>query len=87
MIALDWERLIPGHPHAGGRLGTKDDVRNHLAYMEELSAEVKKAQAEGKCTQADIGGIKLPKYAAWGDYERYLAGNVERYCTYHATGK
>jgi hypothetical protein len=29
----------------------------------------------------------MPKYASWGDYERYLAGNVVRYCTYHATEK
>jgi len=53
----------------------------------ELSAEVTKAQAEGKCTEASIGEIKMPKYASWGDYERHLAGNVERYCTFHATEK
>lgn len=23
VLALDWERMIPGHPYAGGRLGTK----------------------------------------------------------------
>jgi hypothetical protein len=62
-------------------------VRNLLAYMNDLSAETKKAQAEGKCTEAGIREIKLPQYAAWGDYERGLAGNVQRYCTYHATGK
>ena len=26
VVALDWERMIPGHPYAGGRLGTKQDV-------------------------------------------------------------
>ena len=55
--------------------------------LEELSAEVTKAQAEGKCTEASIDEIKMPKYASWGDYERYLAGDVERYCPYHATEK
>jgi hypothetical protein len=55
--------------------------------LEELSAEMTKAQAEGKYTEASIGEIKMPKYASWGDYERYLAGNVARYCTYHATEK
>jgi glyoxylase-like metal-dependent hydrolase (beta-lactamase superfamily II) len=87
VLALDWERMIPGHPYAGGRLGTKDDVRNLVAYMNDLSAEVKKAQADGKCTEAGIREVKLPKYAAWGEYENYLPGNVQRYCTYHATGK
>ena len=26
VLALDWERMIPGHPSAGGRLGTKKDA-------------------------------------------------------------
>src|SRR6478672_2096772 len=26
VLALDWDRMIPGHPYAGGRLGTKQDV-------------------------------------------------------------
>src|SRR5829696_3034205 len=43
VLDLDWERMIPGHPYAGGRLGTKKDVEDHLAYLQELSAEVKKA--------------------------------------------
>ncbi len=86
VIALDWERLIPGHPGPGGRLGTKQDVQNHLTYMQELSAEVKKAQAEGKCTEAGIREVKLPKYATWQSYETFLAGNVERYCRFWAQG-
>ena len=28
VIALDWDRLIPGHPgQPNGRLGTKDDAK------------------------------------------------------------
>src|SRR5262249_49374679 len=38
LAALDWERLIPGHPYAGGRFGTKKDVEDDIAYMEDLSA-------------------------------------------------
>ncbi len=86
VIALDWERLIPGHPGPGGRLGTRQDVQNHLTYMQELSAEVKKAQAEGKCTEAGIREVKLPKYATWQSYETFLADNVERYCRFWAQG-
>jgi glyoxylase-like metal-dependent hydrolase (beta-lactamase superfamily II) len=40
VIAMDWDRMIPGHPGPGGRLGTKDDARAHLQYLEDLSAAV-----------------------------------------------
>src|SRR5499433_2904149 len=50
VIAMDWERMIPGHPGPGGRqIGTKDDARAVLAYLQDLSAAVKKATDEGKC--------------------------------------
>lgn len=81
VLALDWDRLIPGHPY-DGRLGTKQDVQNLLAYMDDLSAEVKAAADADKCPDAAKAEVALPKYASWVDYERYLAGNIERYCTY-----
>src|SRR5258708_15785015 len=37
LASLDWERMIPGHPYAGGRLGPKKDVRADIAYMHDLS--------------------------------------------------
>src|SRR5215468_6910622 len=47
VIAMDWEKLIPGHPGPGGvQTGTKDDARNELAYLQDLSAAVKKAVDE-----------------------------------------
>lgn len=79
-VALDWERLIPGHPYAGGRLGTKQDVSNLIGYMQDLAAEVKKAAAEGKCTDTAMKEVKLPKYETWGNYATFLPLNVERYC-------
>jgi glyoxylase-like metal-dependent hydrolase (beta-lactamase superfamily II) len=79
VIALDWERLIPGHPGPGGRLGTKQDAEDHLAFLQDLSAEVKKV-APAKCTDAAMREIKLPKYEKWGNYEQWLPGNIERYC-------
>jgi glyoxylase-like metal-dependent hydrolase (beta-lactamase superfamily II) len=80
VAALDWERMIPGHPYAGGRLGTKQDVQDLIAYMQELAAEVKKAAAEGKCIDTAMKEIKLPKYEKWGSYATFLPMNVERYC-------
>ena len=45
VLAMNWDRMIPGHPYAGGRLGTKGDVQNLLQYMGDLSAAVKVALA------------------------------------------
>jgi glyoxylase-like metal-dependent hydrolase (beta-lactamase superfamily II) len=86
VLALDWDRMIPGHPYAGGRLGTKDDVRNAMQYMLDLSAAVKQAAAENKCFDTAIKEIKLPKYEKWANYEQYLPGNLERFCEYWARG-
>ncbi len=86
VLALDWERMIPGHPGPGGRLGTRDDVSNLLAYMQDLAAEVKKAADAGKCMDTAIREVKLPKYATLNNYENWLPMNVERYCLYYSGG-
>jgi hypothetical protein len=86
VLAMDWDRLIPGHPGPGGRLGTKEDVRNLLQYMSELSAEVKKAADAGKCYDAAMKEVTLPKYESWSNYANWLPGNVERYCLLYRSG-
>jgi glyoxylase-like metal-dependent hydrolase (beta-lactamase superfamily II) len=86
VLALDWEKMIPGHPYAGGRLGTKDDVRNAKQYMVDLSDAVKEAALQGKCFDTAMKEIKLPKYEKWANYEQYLPGNIERFCEYWGRG-
>jgi glyoxylase-like metal-dependent hydrolase (beta-lactamase superfamily II) len=86
MLSLDWDRMIPGHPYAGGRLGTKDDVRAAKQYLTDLSDAVKPAALAGKCFDAAIKEIKLPKYEKWANYEAYLPGNIERFCEYWGRG-
>ncbi len=86
VMALDWDRLIPGHPYAGGRLGTKQDLQNLMNYMSDLSAEAKKYADAGKCADQAMKEIKLPKYETWGNYNDYLPGNIERYCYYWSRG-
>jgi glyoxylase-like metal-dependent hydrolase (beta-lactamase superfamily II) len=86
VLAMEWDRFIPGHPGPGGRLGTKEDVRNQLAYMEELSAAVKKAADEGKCWDTAMKEIKLPKYESWNNYAQVLPANIERYCYWWGRG-
>lgn len=86
VLALDWERLIPGHPYASGRLGTKDDVRALKQYMTDLSDAVRPLAAAGKCFDQAIKEIKLPQYEKWANYEAWFAGNVERFCEYWGRG-
>jgi glyoxylase-like metal-dependent hydrolase (beta-lactamase superfamily II) len=86
LAALDWDRMIPGHPNAGGRYGTKKDVEDDIAYMEDLSAEVKKAANAGKCFDTAMKEVKLPKYEKWANYENGLPANVERFCYWWGRG-
>ncbi|MEA2978723.1 MAG: hypothetical protein QOF09_546 [Alphaproteobacteria bacterium] len=87
VIALDWNVLIPGHPGQGGRqTGTKDDARNALAYMQDLSAAVKKAVDEGKSFADAQRDIKLPKYEGWLGYGTALPMNIERLYDFHNRG-
>jgi glyoxylase-like metal-dependent hydrolase (beta-lactamase superfamily II) len=86
VIAMDWERMIPGHPGPGGRLGTKQDAQDFLGYMQDLSAEVKKAADSGKCWDAAMREVKLPKYEKWANYATALPMNVERYCYWWGRG-
>ena len=79
VIAMDWNRLIPGHPGPGGKqLGSKEDAKNQLAYLQDLSAAVKQAVSEGK-NYDEARAIKLPKYESLGGYANYLPMNIERY--------
>ena len=80
VIAMDWRRLIPGHPGPGGKqTGTKDDATNQLAYLQDLSAAVKKEVDAGKSYDDAQKDISLPKYAAWPSYKTFLPMNIERY--------
>jgi glyoxylase-like metal-dependent hydrolase (beta-lactamase superfamily II) len=80
IIAMDWERMIPGHPGPGGRLGTKEDAQNLLTLLQEASAEMKKLAQEGKCWDTAEKEFKLPKYANWPGYENGLPFIARRYC-------
>jgi len=87
VLAMDWDKLIPGHPGPGGRqTGTKEDVQNDLAYLQDLSAAVKKAVDEGKSVADAQKEIKLPKYESWGNYGPFLPMNIERYYDFHNRG-
>jgi glyoxylase-like metal-dependent hydrolase (beta-lactamase superfamily II) len=86
VIAMDWNKMIPGHPGPGGRLGTKEDAQKDLEYLQDLSAAVKKAVNAGKSYADAQKEISLPKYEAWPNYKAFLPMNIERYYDYWNRG-
>jgi glyoxylase-like metal-dependent hydrolase (beta-lactamase superfamily II) len=80
ILAMEWERLIPGHPGPGDRLGTKKDAEEQLAFLRHASDTVKTAAREGKCWDAAEKEVKLPKYDSWPNYANNLPFVVRRYC-------
>ena len=82
VLALNWDRLIPGHPGQQplDRLGTKKDAQDILTLMQDASAEMKKLGQDGKCWEPAEKEFKLPKYAGWPGYENGLPFVARRYC-------
>jgi glyoxylase-like metal-dependent hydrolase (beta-lactamase superfamily II) len=80
ILAMEWDRLIPGHPGVGGRLGTKKDVQDQLTFLQDASAAVKAEAQQGRCWEPVESTLKLPKYASWPNYEANLQFVLRRYC-------
>jgi len=80
VIALDWERLIPGHPGPNDRLGTKKDAQDQLQLLQDASAEMKILAQEGKCWEPAEKDFKLSKYESWPGYAAGLPFIARRYC-------
>jgi glyoxylase-like metal-dependent hydrolase (beta-lactamase superfamily II) len=85
-LALAWDRQIPGHPGPGGRLGTRQDMEQQLAFMTELSAEIKKAADAGKCFDPATKEVRLPQYATLQGYEQNIEWSTHRWCGYWGRG-
>jgi glyoxylase-like metal-dependent hydrolase (beta-lactamase superfamily II) len=80
VLTLDWERLIPGHPGPGDRLGTKKDVQDQLQLLQTASAEMKKLAQDGKCWDTAEKEFKLSGYEKWPGYANNLQFIARRYC-------
>jgi len=80
VLATDWDRLIPGHPGPGDRLGTKKDVQDQLTLLQTASAEMRKLALEGKCWDTAEKEFKLPGYESWPGYANNLPFVARRYC-------
>lgn len=80
VIALDWDRLIPGHPGVGDRLGTKKDAQDQLQLLQDASAEMKLLGQAGKCWEPAEKDFTLQKYASWPGHAAGLPFIARRYC-------
>jgi len=80
VIALDWDRLIPGHPGPNDRLGTKKDAQDQLEFLQDASAEMKQLAQDGKCWEPAEKEFKLSKYESWPGYAAGMPFVARRYC-------
>jgi glyoxylase-like metal-dependent hydrolase (beta-lactamase superfamily II) len=86
VLSLDWESMVPGHPYAGARLGTKEDVRALKQYMLDLSEAARNAAGRGRCFDDAMREVRLPKYEQWASYKEHFPMNVQRFCEYWGRG-
>jgi glyoxylase-like metal-dependent hydrolase (beta-lactamase superfamily II) len=86
IISMDWDRMIPGHPGPGGRLGTKKDAQEQLQFLLDVSAAVKAEAQQGRCWEPVEKELKLPKYASWPGYDANLIFALRRYCALWGRG-
>ena len=86
VIAMDWDRMIPGHPGPGDRLGTKKDAQDVLTLMQEASAQIKTDAQAGKCWDAVEKDFKMEKYATLPGYANGLGMVARRYCALWGRG-
>jgi glyoxylase-like metal-dependent hydrolase (beta-lactamase superfamily II) len=80
ILAMDWERLIPGHPGVNDRLGTKKDAQDQLTLLQDASKAVQAVAREGKCWEPAEKELQLEKYKDWPGYENNRGFVVRRYC-------
>lgn len=85
VLAMDWDRMITGHPGPGGRLGTRTDVSNLAAYFDDLHTETKALAAADKCTPDGFQTATLGSKHPWAT-QPAMAATQARYCLYWTQG-
>jgi len=87
ILAMDWDRMIPGHPgQPGGRLGTKQDVQAQIELQQYASEKVKGEARAGRCWNPAEAELQLEKYKDLPGYANGRPYVVRRYCGYWGRG-
>jgi hypothetical protein len=61
-------------------------MEQQLAFMTDLSTEVKKASDSGKCFDPAVKDVRLPQYGTLLGYEQNIEWNIHRWCGYWGRG-
>lgn len=81
ILAMDWDRMIPGHPgQPGDRLGTKKDVEDQIALQEYASKVVQEQARAGRCWLPAENEVQFEKYKDMPNYAMGRPYVVRRYC-------
>lgn len=72
-LALDFTLVAPGH----GAVGGKSEVREFLAYLEDLRGAVLDGMNAGKSLARLQQEIRLEKYAGYAKYREWLPLNIK----------
>jgi len=86
VLAMEWDRMIPGHPGPNDRLGTKKDAQDMLALYQAASAEGRRLALEGKCFDPGEAEFTLSGYESWPGYASGLPYLARRYCALWGRG-
>ena len=74
LLKLDVEKYVPGH----GAVGTKEDVRDFLGYLEELRLLVEQGLARGKTLEQLVAEAQVPaKYAGYR-FQNFFPANIQK---------
>jgi len=71
--SLDFEVFAPAH----GNIGVKADATDVRVYMEDLRSAVLEGLRAGKSIEELKSSVTMDSYKDWGQYERWLALNVQ----------
>jgi glyoxylase-like metal-dependent hydrolase (beta-lactamase superfamily II) len=81
ILALDWARMIPGHPgQPGDRLGTRKDVEDQIELQQHVSDVVKEQARAGRCWNPAEAELQFDRYKDMPGYANGRAYVVRRYC-------
>ncbi|MFQ5598495.1 MAG: hypothetical protein ACE5GK_10645 [Nitrospiria bacterium] len=69
---------VYSHNASGKPTGTKEHVRETIAFIDDLQAAIFAEFKKGTPFTEVPGAVKLPKYQDWGMYDQWLHLNVWR---------
>jgi cyclase len=73
-LKLDAEKFVPGH----GAVGSREDVKAFIKYLEELRGWIEPAVARGDGLDQVIHEVQLPgKYSSYG-FQNFFPSNVQK---------